>query len=357
MTRPYPRIGAYVGVRSGGLPLVRPDFTLDLDVCQKFARFPQVAVDLNALLNSPSIVPTLKGMNPSIEIAGYHLTAHWYLDAGFTPRAGDTSFDASWHVAIKSTNGFVPAPPHGMEVNWGHKPTADALTALLTVGLHNAGVDAFFGDFFNPVAAFAGVGSEFSDQVRVQNMSRLVREVRKSVGKSYGNGSGADRCGHDGTLLEGFPNNFGNNFLKALTQKDGDWLKSEGLLSDRKSLRFLLGTACLTGATTSYGAQEVSPGGQPWPGTWWFDEYAVDPNGKPDPTGRYVGWLGQPQGSPYRMTNGLYVRQFDGGLVLVNPTGASQTIDLIFSRWKRINSTTPERVLSVNSQDAIFLWQ
>ena len=134
MPRAYPRIGAYVGVRSGGLPLVRLDGTLDSAVCQQFSRFPQVALDMNALLNAPSIVPTLKSLSPSIEIAGYHLTAHWYLDPSFTPRAGDVSFDAQWHNTIKNSGGFVPAPRMVTRSTGGTNPPRSCLRTCLPWG-------------------------------------------------------------------------------------------------------------------------------------------------------------------------------------------------------------------------------
>lgn len=356
--QPYPRIGAYVGVRSGGSPLIRPDFSVDSAMCQKLARFPRVAIDLNALLISPAIMSTLTYYRPGIEVSGYHLTNNWYLPDTFVVRQTDKTFDASWHNALVGTKGLLRGVPKGLEVNTGQKLTSDSLASLLVAGLKKAGVKAFFGDFFNPLASWDGVGNEFSDAVRVQNAIALVRRVRESlpVGfRLYGNGTGAERCGLDGTMVEGFPFTLGP-FSKAIQQRDGDWLKAEhtvGTTGDPRAVRFLLGTACLTGATATYGSQVVS---SPWQAELWFPEYAVDPQGKPDASGRYVGWLGYPTSLPTKLASGLWVRFFEHGVVLVNPTAVGISLDMVNPRYKKIGSTTLERVVNVGPQDALLMW-
>jgi len=356
----YPRVGAYVGVRSGGAPLVKADGTIDSAVCRQFARFPQVALDMNALLISPNIVPTLVSYRPEIEVAGYHLTTHWHLPATFPVQSGDKSFDAYWHKTLQATNGFIAGAPMGYEVDWAQADVSQELTELLVWGLQRLRVKAYFGDYFSPMVAWAGVGNEWNDEVRVRNMTQTVRAIRKGTipgFRAYGNGTGADRCGMDGTLVEGFPNALATgSFANALRQKDGDWLKSEGTLADKRAMRFALGTACLTGATLTYGAQEVAPGGQPWPGTWWFEEWSVGPGGKADPTGTYVGWLGEPLGAWVKLASGLYVRYFEHGLVLVNPTMSLIPLQITAPRWMRIGSSTPETMVSIPAQDALFLW-
>jgi hypothetical protein len=119
-------------------------------------------------------------------------------------------------------------------------------------------------------------------------------------------------------------------------------------------VRFLLGTACLTGATAAYGMQDASF--VPWQGDLWFPEYSVDPQGRPDATGKHVGWLGEAVGSWSKLANGMHVRFFQHGVVLVNPTGGALSVDLLYPRWKRIGSVNPERVVTVGPTDALFLW-
>lgn len=358
--RGYPRIGAYVGVRSGGSPLVSVDGNIDSAMCRKLARYPQVVIDLNALLISPNIVPTLVNYRSDIEVVGYHLTAHWYLLESFVPQASDKSFDAYWHLAIKSTNGFLASVPEGYEVNLGQKSTADSLAALSLWGVQRLRVRGWFGDYFSPEVSWTKVGNEFTDKSRVSNLTRWVSRLRAGMPsgfRTYGNGTGADKVGLDGTMREGFPSSLPTGtFTLAMTQHEGDWLKAEhapGTWGDPKAVRFLLATACMTGATATYGKQVVST---PWQGELWFPEYAVDPQGRPDATGRYIGWLGQPLGAWTKLASGLYVRFFEHGVVLLNPTGSIITQDMLFVRWSSIGSNVPQRVVTVGAMDALFLW-
>lgn len=364
--QPYPRIGAYVGVRSGGYPLVRTrqegtafvNF-VDSVTCRNLARFPIVAIDVNALNISPAIVPTLRYYNPRITIAGYHLMTSWWLADSFVVRAGDNSLDARWHNAIKGTGGFLKGVIPEYQVNWGQRSTADALAAVMASGVASADVDGFFGDFMSPVASWVPVGNDFTDQARIGNMLRFLSAVR-AAGRpgfvTYGNGVGAERLGLNGTMKEGYPGAL-TNFTQAMTQKDGDWLKSEhtvGTYGDPRIVRMLLGTACLTGATVTYGSQV--PHGSPWQAELWFPEYAVDPQGNPDPTGKHVGWLGYPYGPAAKLASGLYVRHFQNGIVLVNPTANEIVQDMLYPRWKHIGVAVPLRVVTIGPMDAAFLW-
>ncbi len=54
-------------------------------------------------------------------------------------------------------------------------------------------------------------------------------------------------------------------------------------------------------------------GGSPhWAVPWWFDEWSVN--------------LGQPVDDAHKLSNGVWVRQFENGLVLVNATAHTQTV-------------------------------
>lgn len=356
--QPYPRIGAYLGVKSGGQPLTRADGSIDSAMHAKTARFPKVAIDMNALLIAPNIVPTLVHFRPDIEVSAYYLVTHWYLPDTFVVASWDKTFAAYWHNDIKATGGFIPGAPLGYEVNIGQKSTVDSLAALALWGIRRLRVQGFFGDYFSPEVAWARVGNEFTDRARVSNLQRWVARLKQGMGPAfrvYANGTGAAKTGADGTMMEGYPNVL-TSFTQALTQKDGDWLKAEhvpGTNGDPRTVRFLLGTACLTGATATYGKQEVTT---PWQSELWFHEYSVDAAGMPDPTGRSVGWLGFPLGAAAKLSSGIYVRFFQHGLVLVNPTATTITTDTIYPRWKRIGSSLPERTFSVGANDALFLW-
>jgi len=357
--QPYPRIGAYIGVRTPCQPLARPDGSVDSAMCQKLARWPRVVVDVSQLLMQPNVAPTLRHYRPDIEIIPYFLTTHWYLPDTFVTQPWDKTFAAYWHNNLKATGGIENSWPKGLQVNIARKATADSMASLAVWGARRLGASSWFADYWWPEVKTMGIGSnELNDQVRIANLRAWASKMRRELGpgfRIYGNGPGAEKTGLDGTMIEGFPGTLAP-FSKAITQKDGDWLKSEhtpGSWGDPRLVRFMLGTACMTGATVTYGLQEVTT---PYQAELWFPEYAVDPQGRPDPTGKYVGWLGQPLGVWVRLASGLYVRFFEHGVVLLNPTGALITHDFVYARWKAIGSTVPVRVVSVPGTDALFLW-
>jgi hypothetical protein len=96
----------------------------------------------------------------------------------------------------------------------------------------------------------------------------------------------------------------------------------------------------------------------------YYDEYSVTEAGVSDTTGKHIGWLGQPLG-PARVAGGLWVREFDHGMVLVDSTYVSQSIDLGSTGYRSIqgvvdttvNNGRTSRMVTVPAQDAVFLWK
>jgi hypothetical protein len=80
---------------------------------------------------------------------------------------------------------------------------------------------------------------------------------------------------------------------------------------------------------------------------------SVTPAGYATNDDRCTGWLGEPRG-PWRVTErGLYVRDFDFGMILVNPTArwlsyyGTETLRRIGGAWGMAFSVPPN--------DALFL--
>lgn len=84
----------------------------------------------------------------------------------------------------------------------------------------------------------------------------------------------------------------------------------------QRSCRFGLTLALMT---TSYYLCYPNYSHGAW---WWMDEY----RGGPDIDER--GWLGQPLGPPQRLANGVWRRDFQGGVALNNPNSGSATVTL-----------------------------
>jgi hypothetical protein len=175
----------------------------------------------------------------------------------------------------------------------------------------------------------------------------------------------------DATVREGFPLAL-TTFPQAMEQGPGDWLKAEGGWSGpytrdaMRAARFVAGTACLTGAWSSFTPDRdltVSPSYM----GWWYDFYSAHRPTigapRPDSTGASAGWLGD-GGDARELSSGLRERLFTNGRVLVNPTERTIT-DTSYVQWWRIQGTQDptvddgqqSRFTTVGPRDARFLWR
>jgi hypothetical protein len=373
---PYPRVACYAALRSNGAPLVRADGTLDSLLCKRLARYPVITLDLNAVLARPDIALTLRRYNPRIRILGYALLTHWWLPADFVPRADDSSFNADWHRALVATGGFLPDPVPGYEVDWAAPAVADTLTSLLSRAAASRLFNGFFGDYMAPTVAWGGIGTPYTDSLRVVHMRALAWKLREAGGCDFvvvGNGHGAERLALDGTFCEGFPTPL-TTFEQAqdwARRYDAPWNWLQGGTGsnhhDYRKARYVAGVSCLWGVIASFGPDRDISVEPPYHG-WWFDEYAVTPvngawGGIADTTGRHVGWLGEAAGPAYQTPEGAYRRDFAHGLVLVNPADTAVVVNLIAPRWRRIrgrldpvtNHGRQERLQRVPGRDAVFM--
>jgi hypothetical protein len=358
----FPRLACYHGGSSGGSPFVKGDGTLDDVLIRQTARYPMVTVNPNAAAARPDFVARLRFWNPNIKILFYHQLTNWHLDSTFVVNGSDTSFYAEQHRAMQWAHGFVPgaAAYSGFIVDWKQADLADTLIRLYVKHTKKMRPDGWFFDYWNPTAGGAFGISGDDDANRVYNAKRLVTALRATLPGIlvFGNGPDDDvvHTGLDGGMDEGFPNGL-TMFAEAVGQPEGYWLKSESAVGTSGSpsvARYTLGVACLTGAYAEHGNSHYT--GAPEQGSWWFPEYSVAPDGAPDPTGRYVGWLGQPTGPMTKLASAQWRRQFDHGCVVVNTGGSSATIQL-GGTYRLIGSQSGITQTSVGPGTAVFLWK
>lgn len=101
----------------------------------------------------------------------------------------------------------------------------------------------------------------------------------------------------------------------------GTWIKTE-----LQGVRYVLASACLADAWFMPPSRQTP---------FWSDEMCVL-NGNTALNAKGIGWLGEPLDG--RNQNGaLWLREFEHGLVVVNPTTAPAIIDLPSGQWRRIN--------------------
>jgi len=120
---------------------------------------------------------------------------------------------------------------------------------------------------------------------------------------------------------------------------------ANGTEDDFRRMRFALASVLMFDGYFCYTNSNADPA--PYLSTWWYDEYAVDLT-----TGRAVkdlearGYLGRPLSKAYNVTDPsehlgqmlaagdrrasreVWRRDFENGIVLVNPSGAAVTVDL-----------------------------
>jgi len=104
-------------------------------------------------------------------------------------------------------------------------------------------------------------------------------------------------------------------------------------------MRFSLASALLGDGYYSY---EINTDGHGSLGLMWFDEY--------DNAGAGKGWLGKPRGEYAELPGGAFMREFNGGLALVNPNGEPVSVTLPKGNWRRIKGT---QCPSVNSGETV----
>jgi hypothetical protein len=373
---PYPRVASYAKIRSGGYPLVRADGRLDSVLCRKLARHSIVTLHVSPVLERPDAALLLRHYNPKIRILGYQLLTSWWLKAGHAADPNDRRFFADWHRALQATGGFLPNVPDEYVVDWSQRDVADTLTTLLRRAASSRLFDGFFFDYCSPAIAWTRITTPEQDAVRVAHMRTLAWRSRDAGGCGFvvvGNGTGAELLSLDGTMREGYYNGlttFGD--LAAWQAAPLNWLKTEGWWAGAYSLdacrrvRLALGSACVVGAFGSFGDGDPSPT-DPYH-AWWYDEYAVTPvngawGGITDTAGRWVGWLGEAVAPAVTLASGVVRRDFPNGLVLVNPTSAAVTVDLIYPAWRRIrgrrdpwtNNGRADRYQTIPARDALFM--
>jgi len=95
----------------------------------------------------------------------------------------------------------------------------------------------------------------------------------------------------------------------------------DGYVPNYQKMRLGLTSALLGDGYFSY---EMNTQGHGWLGLFWFDEY--------DNAGKGQGYLGKPMGDPYKMktknNESAWVRKFEGGFVICNPTQYTMNISL-----------------------------
>lgn len=118
---------------------------------------------------------------------------------------------------------------------------------------------------------------------------------------------------------------------------------NENFVPNYKRMRFSLTTALLGDGYYSY---EINTNGHGSLGLMWFDEY--------DNVGEGTGYLGFPVEKPQKLETGAYVRYFDKGMVVVNPTDATVQVSLPIN-YRKINGKQDPEVNTGELLDVVVV--
>ncbi|MDP2812273.1 MAG: LamG-like jellyroll fold domain-containing protein, partial [bacterium] len=188
-----------------------------------------------------------------------------------------------------------------------------------------------------------------------QGIHNEMLATRQKLGQkvlTIGNGHSPNQSDYNGKLWEEtfdystFSNYFNPSYQDgffywqehSLTPRLNDNLFAnnnlEGSLSFYKYHRFGMASSLIAGI---YYNPQVLNQDKNW---WWFDEYWVNPLTALPTIDRALGagYLGQPVGPAYIDSNLVWRRDFRNGIVLVNNTAVSKTVNL-FGQYREINGT------------------
>ena len=126
--------------------------------------------------------------------------------------------------------------------------------------------------------------------------------------------------------------------------------------------RYTAGVAALSGASFCIGPDRALAV-RPVYLSWWYDEWSVNLSGRTDTNVVHAGWLGQ--AGDTRQEGGAYLRWFQHGAVIVNPTADTVAINFYGNAYRRIlglrdpwtNNGQAYSIHRVPPHDALFLWR
>ncbi len=225
-------------------------------------------------------------------------------------------------------------------------------------------------------------GGSWVDNHWESGMQHLVQTTRSLLGPSaiiICNGPLYDNSWANGQLSEGFTDwepQLGSSSYSANLTRYLDWSTNHygspyyvldqdpnqgpSVQTNYQEMRFWLGTTLMgDGYFTFCGPSGATSYRQ----MWWYDEYSVDlASGQATGDASRKGYLGYATGSAQQLSTGVWRRDYDNGIALMNPTGSAQSVSLE-TAYRRIkgsqdpttNNGSTLTALTLQSKDGIIL--
>ncbi|MBI4138651.1 VCBS repeat-containing protein [Candidatus Uhrbacteria bacterium] len=352
------------------------------------ANWDVVVLDMDLQWQAPERMRELRLANPGIKLLAY-VSAGELADA----RALGDPTSPSFHLSQIAPEEFFMHQPDGRRMQWwpgahlmnatdlgpamSGQRWADALPEFVARELMSTGLwdgvflDAaysdithFFGTNIDPDGNGTANPAASVNAAWRSGMSRLLRNMRAALGPNriiMNNSSASYASQVNGVLFENFPRygwiapfrELQDSLAKNASPKVSAINTNTNNVetpSDYRLMRYGLGSALLADAYYSFDA-----GDRGHQRTWWYDEYDAS-LGRPTGPARFVRASGRSDGS------GLWMRNYQRGIVVVNSGSAAGTIALPGTYEKlrgvqdpRSNDGGLVRSLAVPAEDARIL--
>jgi hypothetical protein len=413
----YPKLAMYSSMHGDGRPYVKSDGAVDTAAVLMQSKWDTVTLDVQGAITHPQVIALLRQFNPAIKVLGFVLGHDYFVSVYDAAARADTiRANYPWHYwqAVRNTNGVLRdtlGHPYAVDlanVNLANRDSAgnfvtalaiadttttDAIRSGLFDGLF---VDVNCTDVAGPGLDYrrAGHASLTAFKAGWKAGHRALAERLRAMSPPgfllVGNcGPSAEYDVWNGWMRENFPLQDGGSWESNMVRyvwgggaylSDDTtyvkptmcWLSTMAHVSYRDAIpratdpingrkaRFVLGSATLAGgvATIVWTAGDPLRGYTPM----WYDEYAVDTSGRASAAAEWKGWLGQPQGPARPIDAGLWRRDFDHGIVIVNPNPLPASVAL-GGTYRLISGAAEPDVntgafvnqVTVGANDALFL--
>ena len=360
--------------------------------------------------SSTALIPTLRAANRKIKVSLYTNASEdedhrSEPDPTLSPTAYSSGFTDGWWLRnADGSYATLPWNPENQMLDLSQfcpvvagKTWSDYLVQWIAANYHEDGVfvDIITDPSLNGVYPYwklseqvpdvdldrdgipdvAEHGAQWVDDQWAQGARAFISRLRALIGPDQiiigNNGMGFNSLANGNVLETGVmpeaaltalqsweTNHFGPYYSAALTPAS-DYSSSPQ--TDYKLMRHNLASALMAGSYFGYADGNGPRGG--YSTLWWYDEYSVDlATGTATGDASHKGYLGQPLGPAQRLSNGIWRRDFDHGIALINMTNSTQSVDL-GGTFRRIHGTQDPVTnngatvtsVTLSGQDAIIL--
>lgn len=416
----YPLVGMYSSLRTADTNFVKNGVPDSLN-CYLQSMYDFTIIDGFRDGPNRAALELIEAMSPSAKLFDYFDAGQpfqcgkgWYGQTPPDPGCSKTTFMWSRWIAIGQDSGLVfskltgkPFTPYGVFItDFARRGLARALADTILAWRHKPSARIFLDETVEHIDWLQSLGDSIDykrdgyatfsqwDSAFAAGFNELYTRLRLGVGREMLFGNGGPTGPYklvNGWMGENFPhmNPVGwESWHALLNRADSAYVtpsvsficvERAGMKFTnpecQRLVRYVLGSASLHNSVVGVLAGSPFDNKRGWMPDQWADEFAVDSLGRSVRDPKFKGWLGRAKGPAqvvawmkvYTDTGAVmvpaaYRRDFDNGIVLVNPSYLQQTL-MLEDGFVRIlgvadpitNSGVRAAAVSIRPNDALFL--